>query len=200
MTPGAIAFTIGLALIAGVALLRLRRTGHPWSVVVAWGVFAIYLIIVARMVFLPRPGPPPRIGDPLQRAWDWGRHLSQPFSNPRATSTRMWNIAMTVPLGFMLPLLVRWSLWKIIAACFAFTLFIESSQLAISVAVGYIYRSFDVNDLLDNSIGAAIGLALFGALAVVYRVTTGLRLRALLAQPAAPKTGATALVRRRPPC
>ena len=36
---------------------------------------------------------------------------------------------------------------------------LELSQLTISVLLGFVYRTFDVNDLIDNSVGALIGLA-----------------------------------------
>ena len=78
------------------------------------------------------------------------------------------NLLILLPLGFGLP--VVWSRFRRFRTTLltgaAVALGIEISQLAISLVVGVPYRVFDVDDLILNSAGAAIGW-------LVWRVTLG---------------------------
>ncbi|TNM68210.1 VanZ family protein [Streptomyces sp. NP160] len=73
------------------------------------------------------------------------------------------NVLMTVPLGVLLPLVVRWRYEWMLLACVATTLAVETGQLLGSLAVGWAWRAFDVNDLLNNTVGALLGLGLTAA-------------------------------------
>jgi glycopeptide antibiotics resistance protein len=54
----------------------------------------------------------------------------------------------------------RWRSWLAVAALgLAVSLVVEVSQLAISRAVGFPWRVFDVDDLLLNTVGAVAGFA-----------------------------------------
>lgn len=72
------------------------------------------------------------------------------------------NIIMFVPMGFLLPLL--WPrcgrLWKTVLFCFAFSLVIELMQLLN-------YRATDIDDLLMNTIGGAVGYAVYQAVYLI---------------------------------
>lgn len=64
------------------------------------------------------------------------------------------NVLMFIPLGFLLPILWRWFRWsRVLALSLASVLFIELLQPLIG-------RSFDVDDLILNFLGACIGLLL----------------------------------------
>lgn len=74
------------------------------------------------------------------------------------------NILLFVPLGFALPILypkLNLKSINIVIICFFVSLTIELTQLVSGVFIGYNYRSFDVDDLLLNTIGSIIGLLLF---------------------------------------
>jgi glycopeptide antibiotics resistance protein len=66
------------------------------------------------------------------------------------------NVALFVPLGFLLPLVAprmdRW--WRAVGAGFALSTAIELTQLAFPGL-----RRPDVNDVLMNTLGAALGFA-----------------------------------------
>ena len=64
------------------------------------------------------------------------------------------NVALFLPLGFLLPLLAPWSdrWWRTVGAGFALSAAIELSQVAFPGV-----RRPDVNDVLMNTLGAAIG-------------------------------------------
>ena len=65
------------------------------------------------------------------------------------------NVLMFIPLGFLLPLLDR----KVQAKNMVFVFF--SCSLLIEIIQPVFGRSFDVDDLIYNTIGAALGFALF---------------------------------------
>ena len=51
---------------------------------------------------------------------------------------------------------------------FILSLVVESSQLLVNMLIGYNFRTFDVNDLIFNPIGALIGyLKLFGIISLL---------------------------------
>lgn len=71
------------------------------------------------------------------------------------------NILMTVPFGFLLPLLKRVKAWATVASTFVLSLGIESVQL-LGVYWGNMNpRAFDVTDLITNTIGGLIGYCLY---------------------------------------
>ena len=122
---------------------------------------AAYLVALAVLVFLPS-GRAMELGDRLNleplatidRALDLG---------PRSLAFRLMiaNIAAFIPLGILLALAfptgVR--LAAVLVAAFALSSAVEVGQLAISVNLGYAYRSTDVDDVILNVAGALIGYA-----------------------------------------
>lgn len=69
------------------------------------------------------------------------------------------NILLLFPLGFFIPLLFKKinSYKKIILFGFSFSLLIELTQLTISFLINYTYKSFDIDDLILNTIGSILG-------------------------------------------
>lgn len=75
------------------------------------------------------------------------------------------NILIFVPVGMLAPLLVaRASWWRVVAVGAGFSLAIEASQLVTARLLGGGHIA-DVNDLLCNTVGAALGFGVFSALA-----------------------------------
>jgi glycopeptide antibiotics resistance protein len=81
------------------------------------------------------------------------------------------NIAAFVPIGLLAPL--GWQRWRTWSAALALgigiSLAIEASQLAISIAVGVSYRRADVDDVILNGLGTAIGYGAWLGLGVAGR-------------------------------
>ena len=69
------------------------------------------------------------------------------------------NIVLFVPFGFLLPLLFKNlnQASRIIPIGFVSTLIVESSQIIISYILGFTYRSFDVDDMILNTLGVNVG-------------------------------------------
>ncbi len=72
------------------------------------------------------------------------------------------NLAAFLPVGALVPLLARRrSLLLVIASAFVLSAAIELGQLAVSRAVGYTYRSADIDDVIVNVTGAVLGYLAF---------------------------------------
>ena len=69
------------------------------------------------------------------------------------------NVAAFVPIGLLAP--IAWTRWRSWPAALALglgvSLGIEVAQLAISVAIGVPYRHADIDDIILNGAGTAIG-------------------------------------------
>lgn len=71
----------------------------------------------------------------------------------------MANIVMTIPFGFLYPILCRKKMSKV-QVCFMCLLpgiIIEVGQLIQLLVIGYTLRVVDINDIIFNSIGAFVG-------------------------------------------
>ncbi len=77
------------------------------------------------------------------------------------------NVLLFIPLGVLLPVLnTRFnSLSSILLCGILGSLTIEGSQLLISLMLGFNYRSFDVDDIILNTLGAIIGYCFLRLLA-----------------------------------
>jgi glycopeptide antibiotics resistance protein len=94
------------------------------------------------------------------------------------------NVALFLPLGFLVPLLAPWfdRWWRTVGAGFALSAAIELSQVAFPGV-----RRPDVNDVLMNTLGAAIGFLAYRLVATATRV--GLRPTSTRRRPADPPVG-----------
>lgn len=70
------------------------------------------------------------------------------------------NFIAFLPLGILVPLVRPRSSWvAVVVIGFGLSALVELVQLAISLAVGYGYRSADVDDVIVNTSGTVVGLA-----------------------------------------
>lgn len=73
------------------------------------------------------------------------------------------NLILLFPLAIFIPSVFP-KLTKcktIVIVCFSVSLLIESLQYTVSSIIGFTYRSFDVDDLLLNTIGSGIGFLFY---------------------------------------
>lgn len=71
------------------------------------------------------------------------------------------NLAMLMPLGVFIPLLTGRRRWvHVFGGALALSGGIELTQLAISLLVGFQYRTASVDDVITNVAGALLGYAL----------------------------------------
>jgi len=76
------------------------------------------------------------------------------------------NLVAFVPLGMLVPLVLRRrSFALVLVAGLVVSLAIELGQLALSIRLDFAYRSADIDDVIVNVCGAALGYLLFLAVA-----------------------------------
>ena len=79
----------------------------------------------------------------------------------RAVFQLLFNIVLFVPLGFIARTLLKLKLPLMLALSFAATCLIETAQFTgLSGAYPFAYRTFDVDDLICNTLGSLIGWGL----------------------------------------
>ncbi|MEC2403373.1 VanZ family protein [Bacillus subtilis] len=79
------------------------------------------------------------------------------------------NLILLMPVGLLFPLLFnKLNVKRILLTGFFISLFIELIQLSFSVYMGTIYRSFDVDDLILNTLGTLIGYWFFYILRTLF--------------------------------
>lgn len=75
--------------------------------------------------------------------------------------TSLLNVILLMPFGFGLPFLLRLGLARVTSLAALFSLSIEALQWGSGVLANLTFRVADVNDLIFNTLGAALGYALF---------------------------------------
>lgn len=83
--------------------------------------------------------------------------------------TSLLNILMLVPFGFGLPFITNFRFKRVIIAGFLFSVAIELLQLITGFMANTTFRVADVNDLIFNTLGVAIGYILFAQFILVFR-------------------------------
>lgn len=149
----------------------LLDTQHKPFRTAVWFLLIIYLLMLTKMVIFKRS--PADIKDHFLHGYRWQKekipHANfTPFatiklywnSHLRATykiSNLLGNLIGFVPLGILLPLLFTRlrDAWKIMLCSFALSLAFETFQLISRLG------SFDVDDLILNTLGGIIGYFLF---------------------------------------
>ncbi len=72
------------------------------------------------------------------------------------------NIIMTLPFGFLLPMIIRFKKkYTYIITAFLMPVCIEATQLVLGLSLGTLYRTADIDDVILNSTGIFIGYAVY---------------------------------------
>lgn len=83
--------------------------------------------------------------------------------------TSLLNILLLVPFGFGLPFITSWSLGRVVISAAVFSIMLELMQLATGLLSEMTFRIVDINDVLFNTLGAAVGYLLFKIFMCIYR-------------------------------
>lgn len=144
----------------------------PWRKTFLWLIFLGYLVIVLYATILRNAGGFREWNLHLFRAWReaWNNFSTKNWANV------LLNIAMFVPLGFLLPLMGKpFRKWYMaIPAGIGTSLLIELAQLTMKQGI------CDVDDLFCNALGAAMGYFAFMAVFSLWG-EKGKRIRRVLA-------------------
>lgn len=122
--------------------------------------FVAYVLTLAWLTLRPRPAPEriPVDWSPLDNIVDVLRH-GRSVSYEDAGQL-LGNIALFVPLGWLVPMLWRGlrSFWKVLAVAAATSIAIEGAQLLIISG-----RQSSLDDVILNTFGAFVGAVMFFA-------------------------------------
>ena len=141
--------------------------------------FFFYIMNVIRLVFFPFPFNREYI-DLLRTQIECGlitprRHNLELFDYMKWNNlfhiTTIGNFILLMPLSFYLPMIFserKWNLLNITLFGFGVSLFIETNQLSYSLMTNYVFRSFDVDDLMLNTLGVFVGYIIFSILKAIF--------------------------------
>ena len=143
-------------------------------------VFAVYLVVLIGLLFTPFPFPPwtrlPEESLDGYRPWPFPwvnvvplETISGAFRNGldrQQGRVLIGNVLAFAPFGVFLPWLWpgRRSLISVIVAGLAISLALEAVQLGLSLLIGAPYRVADVDDVVINVLGVALGYGLYRAI------------------------------------
>jgi len=88
---------------------------------------------------------------------------------PQDLKTSLLNILLLIPFGFGLPFITDFRLKKIVVAGALFSISIELLQLITGFVAKTTFRIADINDVIFNTLGAAIGYLLFVGFMWIFR-------------------------------
>ena len=83
--------------------------------------------------------------------------------------TSLLNILFMMPFCFGLPFVTNFRFKKVVIAGLLFSIAIELLQLVTGFMANTTFRVADINDLIFNTVGVAIGYILFAQFVIVYR-------------------------------
>jgi glycopeptide antibiotics resistance protein/uncharacterized RDD family membrane protein YckC len=168
-----------------VAILYRTRGRVGARRVYAHATFALYLIIAWALVLLPLPDVGGRfcinhdVTPQLSPfAWvqdvllEWDADGGEPLQllANKALWVRLFNVALLIPLGVFLRRWFRRGFIATVAIGFALSLAFEVTQLTATWGLYPCpYRTFDVDDLMANTLGAAVGWAVAPAIVLLPR-------------------------------
>jgi glycopeptide antibiotics resistance protein len=169
---------IGFAVLWPVVLLVVR--GRP----LVTGVVTLYATLALAVVLLPLPGPDtPRPSQTVQLVpFQWV--LDTLGGDLNAAKGVVLNVLLFVPLGVFARTLLRRSRRTTVLLGLAASLAVEVTQLTANFGTApFAYRIFDVDDLMTNTLGAAVGWLVANAVVGALRTRVAVP-RATVRQPA----------------
>ena len=88
---------------------------------------------------------------------------------PQDLETSLLNILLLIPFGFGLPFITNLRIQKTVVIGAHFSIVIESLQLITGYMAKITFRIADINDVIFNTAGVAIGYILFVGFVRIYR-------------------------------
>ena len=88
---------------------------------------------------------------------------------PQDLETSLLNILLLIPLGVGLPFITNYRMTQIVITGVLFSFMIEFLQLVTGFVAKIYFRIADINDVIFNTVGAAIGYLVFVVFVRIYR-------------------------------
>jgi glycopeptide antibiotics resistance protein len=160
-------FTIGILFLLA-ALCWLRRKKYSFLYLVVFTLFWLYCMIIIREALFPIVIFQPDGSSSWQQFINVFAHINWvPFSyGPYARGSAIFwevflNFLITIPVGLVLPYLIKLGKRGIWIALVISGLGIEFLQLTLSLFVKFPYRVVDISDVILNTAGFLVGYFLF---------------------------------------
>ena len=162
----------GLVWLRIVTLLRLKKSG---AYLIFLTIFYVYIVKVLdytlfqfqSLVLLKHFMP-----DLILNGQTVGKDMNLiPFITltPQDLKTSFLNILLLIPFGFGLPFITNYRMKKIVVIGALFSIVIELMQLITGFMAKITFRIADINDVIFNTVGVAIGYILFVGFVHMYR-------------------------------
>lgn len=88
---------------------------------------------------------------------------------PQDLKTSLLNILLLIPFGFGLPFITDFHMKKVVVVGALFSIAIEFLQLITGLMAKITFRVADINDVIFNTVGVAVGYILFVGFVRIYR-------------------------------
>jgi glycopeptide antibiotics resistance protein len=88
---------------------------------------------------------------------------------PQDLKSSLLNILLLIPFGFGLPFITNHRLKKVVVIGALFSVGIELLQLVTGLVAKITFRVADINDVIFNTVGVAIGYVLFVGFVRIFR-------------------------------
>ena len=124
----------------------------------------VYLLLLLALTFLPfgEQGGPIEVRLNLLQTIRGALRLGP---GSQEYSVLIGNLLAFVPLGVLVPVVIQRRSWiAALGAGVALSVAIEVVQWAVSIALGFNYRTADVDDVLVNTAGTAVGYLIFAVI------------------------------------
>ena len=149
---------IGLVLVLVIAFLLKAK---PLKILF-WSVFYVYIIVVLGLTLFPIPYQGAELFDSVLNNFIPFRTIISTLQMGLTVTAFIQiagNILIAAPYGVVLDLTMRKSnkIWLFLFPLL-FPLVIESLQFIIGFAIGYNYRSVDIDDFILNALGGYLGI------------------------------------------
>lgn len=101
----------------------------------------------------------------------WANMNLMPFISltKQTIATSVLNVILMVPFGFGLPFITALRMRQVVLGALITSVCLEILQLFTALGAGFTFRVVDVNDIIFNTLGAAIGYLLFLGFVRAYR-------------------------------
>lgn len=116
-----------------------------------------YILFVLTITIIPLPNIFQPKNEQFWQSVNWLPFRDIIHGYAYAKREALLNVLMMVPFGFFLPFMTKKNVWKTVIITFCFSLSIETIQLLTVLFNRIDARTFDVTDLITNTLGGLCG-------------------------------------------
>lgn len=153
----------------GVITFLRKKKGKSFVFLLFFTIFFVYFVKVLDYTQFPMFFTQSMRETYGQTVWKTMNFIPLFTLNFSAVKTSLLNVLITIPFGFGLPFITNFRMRRVITAGLFFSITLEILQLMTALIAGFTFRIVDINDVIFNTIGAALGYLLFFGFILVVR-------------------------------